>query len=206
MARRAAQSPRARAPRSSARRHRRRSRASSCAACSTSSPTTAGSSSSSSRTPACGFPRPSRCAGAPHLDRRESAAARDPPAAQRTSNETQVEGRAAHHPAVTRHGCTTASARGAARHARLHHPDRPPAQPLQPLARRPAPRGRPCRRTVGRLHTFRHTCASLLFAAGKNVKQVQVWLGHADPGFTVRTSRRDRSVGYAKVLRSPITG
>lgn len=36
-------------------------------------------------------------------------------------------------------------------------------------------------------HTFRHTCASLLFAAGKNVKQVQVWLGHADPGFTVRT-------------------
>ena len=36
-------------------------------------------------------------------------------------------------------------------------------------------------------HTFRHTCASLLFHAGKNVKQVQVWLGHADPGFTVRT-------------------
>lgn len=36
-------------------------------------------------------------------------------------------------------------------------------------------------------HTFRHTCASLLFAAGKNVKQVQVWLGHSDPGFTVRT-------------------
>lgn len=36
-------------------------------------------------------------------------------------------------------------------------------------------------------HNFRHTCASLLFASGKNVKQVQVWLGHADPGFTVRT-------------------
>jgi integrase len=36
-------------------------------------------------------------------------------------------------------------------------------------------------------HTFRHTCASLLFAAGKNVKQVQEWLGHADPGFTLRT-------------------
>ena len=35
-------------------------------------------------------------------------------------------------------------------------------------------------------HTFRHTCASLLFAGGKNVKQVQVWLGHSDPGFTVR--------------------
>jgi integrase len=36
-------------------------------------------------------------------------------------------------------------------------------------------------------HTFRHTCASLLFGAGKNVKQVQEWLGHHDPGFTLRT-------------------
>src|SRR6476469_6199224 len=35
-------------------------------------------------------------------------------------------------------------------------------------------------------HTFRHTCASLLFAAGKSTKQVQVWLGHADPAFTLR--------------------
>jgi hypothetical protein len=31
------------------------------------------------------------------------------------------------------------------------------------------------------------TCASLLFEAGKDVKQVQEWLGHADPGFTLRT-------------------
>jgi hypothetical protein len=36
-------------------------------------------------------------------------------------------------------------------------------------------------------HTFRHTCASLLFTEGRNVKQVQEWLGHADPGFTLRT-------------------
>lgn len=42
-------------------------------------------------------------------------------------------------------------------------------------------------------HTFRHTCASVLFMArdkgggGKDVKQVQEWLGHADPGFTLRT-------------------
>jgi len=36
-------------------------------------------------------------------------------------------------------------------------------------------------------HTFRHTCASLLFEGGKDVKQVQEWLGHADPGFTLRT-------------------
>jgi len=36
-------------------------------------------------------------------------------------------------------------------------------------------------------HTFRHTCASVLFASGKNPKQVQMWLGHSDPGFTLRT-------------------
>jgi integrase len=36
-------------------------------------------------------------------------------------------------------------------------------------------------------HTFRHTCASLLFDDGRNIKQVQEWLGHADPGFTLRT-------------------
>jgi integrase len=36
-------------------------------------------------------------------------------------------------------------------------------------------------------HTFRHTCASLLFGGGKDVKQIQQWLGHADPGFTLRT-------------------
>ena len=34
-------------------------------------------------------------------------------------------------------------------------------------------------------HSFRHTCASLLFANGKNAKQVQMWLGHHDPAFTL---------------------
>jgi integrase len=37
------------------------------------------------------------------------------------------------------------------------------------------------------LHTFRHTCASLLFAAGRNVVQVQRWLGHHKPSFTLDT-------------------
>lgn len=36
-------------------------------------------------------------------------------------------------------------------------------------------------------HSFRHTCASILFARGRDVKQVQVWLGHSNPGFTLRT-------------------
>ena len=45
------------------------------------------------------------------------------------------------------------------------------------------------RARVGRVgfHTFRHTCASLLFGAGKDLKQVQHWLGHHDPAFTLST-------------------
>lgn len=36
-------------------------------------------------------------------------------------------------------------------------------------------------------HTLRHTFASLLFAEGRNIRQVQALLGHADPAFTLRT-------------------
>jgi integrase len=36
-------------------------------------------------------------------------------------------------------------------------------------------------------HTLRHTCATLLFAQGRNIRQVSAWLGHADPSFTLRT-------------------
>lgn len=34
-------------------------------------------------------------------------------------------------------------------------------------------------------HAFRHTCASLLFAEGRNAVQVQRWLGHHSPSFTL---------------------
>jgi integrase len=34
-------------------------------------------------------------------------------------------------------------------------------------------------------HTLRHTCASLLFAQGRNAVQVQRWLGHHSPAFTL---------------------
>ncbi len=37
------------------------------------------------------------------------------------------------------------------------------------------------------LHSFRHTCASILFRAGLNAKQVQAWLGHHSPAFTLAT-------------------
>lgn len=36
-------------------------------------------------------------------------------------------------------------------------------------------------------HTFRHTVASRLFAAGRNAVQVQRWLGHHSPAFTLAT-------------------
>lgn len=36
-------------------------------------------------------------------------------------------------------------------------------------------------------HTFRHTCASMLFARGKNVVEVQRWLGHSSPTVTLNT-------------------
>jgi integrase len=51
-------------------------------------------------------------------------------------------------------------------------------------------------------HTFRHTCASLLFESGKNVKQVAAWLGHADAGFTLRTyvHLMDEGLGNAAFL------
>jgi integrase len=35
-------------------------------------------------------------------------------------------------------------------------------------------------------HTFRHTCATVLFRSGWNASQVQLFLGHSDPGFTLR--------------------
>ena len=34
-------------------------------------------------------------------------------------------------------------------------------------------------------HTLRHTCASTLFRHGLNTKQIQLWLGHHSPGFTL---------------------
>jgi integrase len=36
-------------------------------------------------------------------------------------------------------------------------------------------------------HTFRHTCATLLFNEGRNAVQVQRWLGHHSPSFTLNT-------------------
>lgn len=58
-------------------------------------------------------------------------------------------------------------------------------------------------------HTFRHTCASLLFARGSNAKQVQAWLGHHSAAFTLSTYIHllDDDVGkpLALALEPPLT-
>jgi integrase len=47
-------------------------------------------------------------------------------------------------------------------------------------------KGRHAESWVGH-HTFRHTCATMLFRHGWNAKQVQIFLGHHSPAFTLAT-------------------
>jgi integrase len=47
--------------------------------------------------------------------------------------------------------------------------------------------GRRTARTWVGFHTFRHTCATMLFRSGLNAKQAQMWLGHHSPAFTLGT-------------------
>jgi integrase len=56
-------------------------------------------------------------------------------------------------------------------------------------------------------HSFRHTCASLLFAAGKNIKQVQEWLGHHSATFTLATyvHLMDDGLGDADAMADALT-
>src|SRR5829696_4386457 len=55
-------------------------------------------------------------------------------------------------------------------------------------------------------HSFRHTCASLLFDEGRNARQVAEWLGHADPTFTLRTYVHllDDGLGDAEFLDAAV--
>lgn len=48
----------------------------------------------------------------------------------------------------------------------------------------------------------------MLFEAGRNVKQVQAWLGHAGPGFTLKTyiHLMDSGVGSADFLDQAVLG
>jgi integrase len=51
-------------------------------------------------------------------------------------------------------------------------------------------------------HSFRHTCASMLIAEGRNIVQVSRWLGHHSPSFTldVYAHLMDEGVGNALVI------
>jgi integrase len=55
-------------------------------------------------------------------------------------------------------------------------------------------------------HVFRHTCASMLFESGKNIRQVATWLGHTDPAFTLKTyiSLMDGGLGGADALDAAV--
>lgn len=56
-------------------------------------------------------------------------------------------------------------------------------------------------------HTFRHTCASLLFEADRDVKQVSEWLGHANAAFTLKVyvHLMDGGVGDAAFMDEAVT-
>lgn len=54
-------------------------------------------------------------------------------------------------------------------------------------------------------HTFRHTCATLLFAQGANAVQVQRWLGHHSPAFTLAryVHLLDNNLGQPLSIQAP---
>jgi integrase len=57
-------------------------------------------------------------------------------------------------------------------------------------------------------HTFRHTCASMLIADGRNIVQVSRWLGHHSPSFTldVYAHLMDEGVGGPLALEGDTSG
>jgi len=55
-------------------------------------------------------------------------------------------------------------------------------------------------------HTLRHTCASRLFAAGRNPVQVSRWLGHHSPAFTLSTYAHLMNDDLGEPLALPAAG
>ncbi len=57
-------------------------------------------------------------------------------------------------------------------------------------------------------NVFRRACASLPFDEGRNVKRLSERLGHADPGFTLRTDGHlmDAGVGGADFMDVQVDG
>ena len=101
----------------------------------------------------------------------------------------EVEVRPAHDPALggARTGSLAAPRIGARRGARVPVSQRDAPRPVERRGPRLEARGEARRRPLGGFHTFRHTCATMLFRHGLNAKQVQMWLGHHSPAFTLAT-------------------
>lgn len=55
-------------------------------------------------------------------------------------------------------------------------------------------------------HSLRHTCATRLFAAGRNAKQVQRWLGHHSAAFTLDTYIHLLDDDLGEPLPEPVPG
>ena len=140
---------------------------------------------------ACGSPRRSRSNGGTWSStataRTSGSAARSsraswPTEEQARPREVPIEPRPrrdlrAHRPRASgRHDRPRLHRRSAA----AHRPVEPPRANAEPAAQEA---GVPW---VG-FHTFRHTCASMLFDRGRNIVQVQRWLGHHSPAFTLAT-------------------
>lgn len=53
-------------------------------------------------------------------------------------------------------------------------------------------------------HTFRHTCASMLIAEGRNLIQIQHWMGHSSPAFTLSRYGHLMDGDVGEALRTPI--
>lgn len=55
-------------------------------------------------------------------------------------------------------------------------------------------------------HSFRHSCASILFENGQDIQRVQHWLGHENAAFTqkVYVHLRDRDLGEADFFDAPL--
>ncbi len=53
-------------------------------------------------------------------------------------------------------------------------------------------------------HTLRHTCATRLFAEGRNAVQVQRWLGHHSPAFTLNVYMHLLDADLGAALGEPV--
>ena len=57
----------------------------------------------------------------------------------------------------------------------------------------------------GGMHALRHAYASVLLDAGESIKALSEYLGHSDPGFTLRTASSSASLCWRGTRLFPIS-